>query len=330
MATADQIKALVKSFVDKDDNRFFTTALQVADKEERLGHRNVADEIRKLVRERDISHLSTKRNAKFTSLKRPLGIVSSETGIEELLYLTPTTARFSDLVLSEECKKHVERALVEYKQKDQLAKFGLLPKRKLLLTGPPGTGKTMTAKVLATELRLPLYALQFDGLISRYLGETAAKLRMVFNHINSSRAVYLFDEFDAIGAKRSNSNDVGEIRRVLNSFLQFFEEDSSESLIICATNHPELLDPALFRRFDDTIDFSYPGVSEAEKFIKSRLFLFETKNINFKKVSETVKNLSYAELGQACDDCARDSVLNHKGKLTQTRLINSIKYRVKK
>ncbi len=329
MATADQIKALVKSFVDKDENRFFTTALQVADKEERLGHNKVASDIRKLVQTRDIAHLSTKRNTKFQSLKKSAHISLAESDIEELLHLTPTSARFSDLVLDEECRGHIERALVEYRQKDQLAKFGLLPKRKLLLTGPPGTGKTMTAKALATELHLPLYTLQFDGLISRYLGETAAKLRMVFDHINSSKAVYLFDEFDAIGAKRNGSNDVGEIRRVLNSFLQFFEEDSSESLIICATNHPELLDPALFRRFDDTVEFSYPGVEEAEAFIKTRLFLFESEGINFKKVSESVKNLSYAELGQACDDCARDSVLNYDGKLTQTRLINSIRHRSK-
>jgi SpoVK/Ycf46/Vps4 family AAA+-type ATPase len=327
MATADQFKALVKSFVDKDDNRFFTIALQVADKEEKLGHSKVAMDLRKLVESRELSHRNHRNTAKFQSVKGLSRSSSQSANVDELLHLTHTNSRFSDLVLNEQCKNHVEKALIEYRQKDQLAKFGLLPKRKLLLTGPPGTGKTLTAKVLATELHLPLYTLQFDGLISRFLGETAAKLRLVFDHIATSKAVYLFDEFDAIGANRSNTNDVGEIRRVLNSFLQFFEEDASESLIVCATNHPHMLDLALFRRFDDTIEFSCPGFDEAERFIKNRLFLFNLECIDLKKVSKEVKGLSYAVLGQACDDAAKNSVLNNKGELTQSELVRSLQYR---
>ena len=329
MATAEQLKALIKSFVDRDDNRFFTTAMQVADKEEKLGHNKVAQDLRKLIDEREVSRQKVKRATKFQNVYKHGKTVSPDNNVDELLHLTHTSSKLSDLVLNEECRNHVIRALAEYRQKDELAKFGLLPRRKFLLTGPPGTGKTLTAKVLASELHMPLYTLQFDGLISRYLGETAAKLRTVFNHISSSRAVYLFDEFDAIGAKRSNSNDVGELRRVLNSFLQFFEEDSSESLIVCATNHSEMLDPALFRRFDDSIEFSYPGSKEAEEFIKSRLFLFNLKNINTKKISNEVKNISYADLGQACDDAAKKAVLENNGRLTQGELLKSIKRRTR-
>ncbi len=258
MATADQIKALVKSIVDNDENRFYTLALQVASKEEKQGHQRVAKDIRELVGERKSSASRLKSVQKGSSIKSFKRSNNISIDLDELLHLAHTNSRLSDLVLGGECQAQVNGILTEYRQKHELAKYGLLPKRKMLLTGPPGNGKTLTAKVLATELGLPLYTLQFDGLISRFLGETAAKLRAVFEHIASSKAVYLFDEFDAIGAKRDSNNDVGEIRRVLNSFLQFFEEDSSESLIVCATNHPELLDPALFRRFDDIIEFKPP------------------------------------------------------------------------
>jgi len=144
----------------------------------------------------------------------------------------------------------IKRVLLEQTQRDKIRHHGFAPMRKLLLIGPPGTGKTMTAAVLAGETALPLLTIQLDALITKYMGETAAKLRMVFDAIEQTRGVYLFDEFDALGGRRAERNDVGEIRRVLNSFLQFLERDESDSLVIAATNHPELLDRALFRRFD--------------------------------------------------------------------------------
>jgi len=326
MATADQIKALVKSFVDKDENRFYTVAMQMADKEERLGHTKVARDLREMIKSRDTATRQPSNNDR-AAVKRFSRNSNQPEDVSDLLHLTYANSRISSLVLNDQCNNQIERALSEYRQKDQLAKYGLLPKRKLLLTGPPGTGKTLTARILATELRLPLYTLQFDGLISRFLGETAAKLRTVFDHISSSRAVYLFDEFDAIGAKRDSGNDVGEIRRVLNSFLQFFEEDSSESLIVCATNHPELLDPALFRRFDDILEFTPPEKREAEIFIHNRLHLFSIDHINFNNVVKKINGLSYADLGQACDDAAKNSVLDNNGVLTEEQLISAIEHR---
>jgi len=329
MATADQIKALVKSIVDNDENRFYTLALQVASKEEKQGHSRVARDIRELVSARDstVSKLqSVKKSSSIQSFKRSN---ANSVDIDELLHIVHTNSRISDLVLDDECQKQIDGILTEYRQKHELAKYGLLPKRKMLLTGPPGTGKTLTAKVLATELSLPLYTLQFDGLISRFLGETAAKLRAVFEHIASSKAVYLFDEFDAIGSKRDSQNDVGEIRRVLNSFLQFFEEDSSESLIVCATNHPELLDPALFRRFDDIIEFRPPEKNEAIEFIKSRLFMFKAHELDMDLVIQGIEGLSYADIGQACDEAAKNSVLENRGILTQERLTEAIQRRLR-
>ena len=329
MATADQIKALVRSIVDNDENRFYTIALQVAAKEEKQGHNKVAHDLRELISGRGFSESKLKSVKSNNSIKSFKRTHSNSVDIDELLHLTPTHSKISDLILSSDCQQKVSSVLTEYRQKYELAQFGLLPKRKILLTGPPGTGKTLTAKVFAAELGLPLYTLQFDGLISRFLGETAAKLRAVFEHIATSKAVYLFDEFDAIGAKRDSNNDVGEIRRVLNSFLQFFEEDISESLIVCATNHPELLDPALFRRFDDIIEFTPPERDEAIEFIKNRLFLFDIKKLDIKKAVEGLEGVGYAELGQACDEAAKNAVLQNKGVITQKSLIEAVQKRLR-
>lgn len=330
MATADQIKALIKSFNEDDKNRFFTIAMQVAAKEEKRGHQKLASDIRELLQAGDSYGLRGSQTAKFRQIRsRKSNSKDLEIDSSSLLHLTNADTRLSQLVLDQECSEHISRAVQEYRQKDRLAQYALQPRRKLLLVGPPGTGKTLTAKVLATELQLPLYVLQFDGLISRYLGETAAKLRVVFNHIATSRAVYLFDEFDAIGSHRSNDNDVGEIRRVLNSFLQFFEEDSSESVIVCATNHPELLDKALFRRFDDIIEFRRPKAEQIIRFVKNRLFMFDLDSVNLEEIAGSIEGLSYADLGQACDDAAKSSVLNNRSIVTDDALISAVRRRTR-
>ncbi|QUC03080.1 AAA family ATPase [Atopobium sp. oral taxon 416] len=128
----------------------------------------------------------------------------------------------------------------------------------------------MTASVIAAELGMPLFIVQTDKLITKYLGETSSRLRQIFEAIASNRAVYLFDEFDAIGADRSRDNEVGEMRRILNSFLQFIEADTSESIIIAATNNRKMLDQALFRRFDDVMHYELPTTREVKRIVANR------------------------------------------------------------
>jgi SpoVK/Ycf46/Vps4 family AAA+-type ATPase len=140
-----------------------------------------------------------------------------------------------------------------------------------LLVGPPGTGKTFTASVLAGELDFPLFQVRLDAMITKFMGETSAKLRVVFDALADVRGVYCFDEFDALGSQRATPNDVGEARRILNSFLQLIEQDQSNSLIVCATNHEAVLDHALFRRFDDVVRYRLPGRDEVLKLFRDRL-----------------------------------------------------------
>lgn len=322
MATAEQIKALLRSHADRDDQRFYSIALQVAAKEARQGHHKLASDIKSMVEK------SQKAAGFGVATSRPTPLVQQPKGdLKGLLELTRISVHSNELVLSAEVRERLEQVLLEQRQKDRLSQFALFPRRRLLFTGPPGTGKTMSAVVLATELKLPLYTIVLDNLITRFMGETAAKLRLVFDHIKQTRAVYLFDEFDAIGTQRGAQNDVGEIRRVLNSFLMFVEQDSSESIIVAATNHPELLDRALYRRFDDIIRFEKPGKEQIKELVENRLVMFDTDSFGWDEITAAAEGLSSAEVTQACEDAAKEAVLHHKTKITTALVIKAVERR---
>jgi SpoVK/Ycf46/Vps4 family AAA+-type ATPase len=171
---------------------------------------------------------------------------------------------------------------------------------------------------------LPLFTIQFDGLITKYLGETAAKLRLIFDAMQETRAVYFFDEFDALGGERAAKNDVGEIRRVLNSFLQFLEQDESDSLIVAATNHPGLLDRALFRRFDSVVEYGLPTAEVAAVVMRARLALLDTSEVDWPKTVEAAAGLSHAELTRACEHMAKNAVLMNSLRADTNDLIRTL------
>lgn len=185
----------------------------------------------------------------------------------------------------------------------------------------------MTAKALAGELKLPLFVVRFDGLISRYLGETAAKLRLIFDAMVNNRGVYFFDEFDAIGAQRASSNDVGEIRRILTSFLQFIEEDASRSILIAATNHDKLLDRALFRRFDDVIPYALPDAALIREIISRGLTHYVDADFSWTQIVKVAKGLSQADLLRAYEDALKEHLLEGHRTVTGRSLTEALKRR---
>lgn len=322
MATADQLKALIRSHADGDDDRFYSVAMQLAAGEAHVGHARVAGELSKLIDD------ARTRPSQRTAPARPRALVQPRGDLGELLLATYPTQRLHHLVISAPIRAKLERVVTETKHGDELRHHGLAPIRKLLLSGHPGTGKTMTASALAGQLGLPLFSVRLDGLITRFLGETASKLRLIFDAMVQTRGVYFFDEFDALGGERQMGQDVGEIRRVLNSFLQFIEQDESTSLIIAATNHVKLLDKALFRRFDLAIDYVLPDAAQAEDVLRQRLGDLDATAVDWKQVMASLHGLSHAELARAADYAAKDAVLA-KSRLVKTEnLVAALKERL--
>jgi SpoVK/Ycf46/Vps4 family AAA+-type ATPase len=231
------------------------------------------------------------------------------------------------MVLDDTLSSQLERIIREQRQAAQILAHGLSPRRKLLLMGPPGTGKTMTASVLAGELGLPLFQVRLDGLITKYMGETASKLRQVFEATDRTRGVYFFDEFDAIGSQRGLANDVGEIRRILNSFLQMIEQDQSHSLIVAATNHPEILDHALFRRFDDVLHYELPDEGHIASVLKSRLGRTTTKGVSWKRLASGAVGLSYAEVARASDETLKAALIEGRQEFSEEDIRRTLEER---
>ena len=316
MASGNQLKALVQSHIDGDDDRFLSVAMQVAAHEAKLGHGKLATDLREF-----IDKAKQKRGtASLVSISQPSGELAN------ILEVSHPANRLSDMIIKPDLANQLQRVIREQRIAGRILDRGLSPRRRLLLVGPPGTGKTMTASVLAGELGLSLLQVRLDGLITRFMGETAAKLRQVFNATHRTRGIYFFDEFDAIGSNRDLTNDVGEIRRVLNSFLLMIEQDRSQSLVVAATNHPNILDRALFRRFDDILHYELPDAQQAAQLLRTRL-LASSARVRWKTLGEAAHGLSYAEITRAADDALKDALIHDRGKCREQAIFNMLKER---
>jgi SpoVK/Ycf46/Vps4 family AAA+-type ATPase len=314
MATAEQLKALLKSYSEADGEQFLSVAMQIAAHAAKTGKPKLADELKELVRE-----VRQRQKAQKIGGAVPIARPSGE--MAGLLSVTYPKVRLGEMVLSIETRKQLQKVTREYKQQSRLRQHGLNPRRKLLLVGPPGCGKTMTSRALAGELKLPHFAVQLHALITKFMGETATKLHGIFEAMQKTRGVYLFDEFDAIGSERAAGNDVGEIRRVLNSFLQFLEQDDSDSIIIAATNLASMLDEALFRRFDEVIRYERPTGDAIKELIRNRLARFSLADEVVDAVAGLAVGLSHADICQASDDAAKEAVLR-ESKIIELELLS--------
>ena len=310
MATAEQIKSLIRTHLSEDRERFYSLALQVAAHEAQQGHGQLAQEIRQIVD-------GARKSGGNALLRFPVemaGMVFSAQGD------TPLSA----LVVSDALMESIRRIITEYRQQAKLRSHGLHNRRKILLTGPSGTGKTMTARVLANELRLPLHTIQVDRLVTKFMGETSAKLRQIFDRIGEALGVYLFDEFDAIGGDRMLDNDVGEMRRVLNALLQFMEHDASDSMIVAATNSPTLLDSALFRRFDDVLAYQMPDSASSRRLMENVLGAYRGRN-SWESALGVCQGMSHAEIDSACRDAIKSAILSDSPKVSSALLVSALR-----
>ena len=294
MTSLAQVTALVDAHVHRDYARFRAVTLQIA---AQLAARSAeaAEQLRKLVdRQQALS---------FTPLPSANGLLSAPSELASL----------DAMVLAPAVRAVLEHVLLEYAKREVLMVHSLRPARKLLFTGPPGVGKTMAAKALANAVGLPLFRVELSAVIASHLGETAANLSKVFDHVRSQPAVYLFDEFDALGTDRSSTSDGSsagaEMRRTVNSLLQFIEEDRSEGLIIAATNHPQVLDRALFRRFDETVAFPPLAKVEMAALVDRTLLGFDAGTLDYEAIYGASPALGHSDLCAVLERLCKDHVI---------------------
>ncbi|TMQ03842.1 MAG: ATP-binding protein [Deltaproteobacteria bacterium] len=321
MATAEQIKALLESHVEGDDDRFLSTVLQLAEHAARRGHGKLAQELRAMI--------DKAREAERPGSRPPTPLAQPRGELAGLLGASYPQTRLADMILAPDIREQLDRVVREQRQRDKLAERRLHPRRKLLLVGPPGTGKTYSARALAGELHLPLFTVALDSVIARYTADTAAKLRLVFEAAARTRGVYFFDDLDALGGERANPGDVGEARRTLSSFLQFIEQDESDSLLVAAIHHGAVLDRALFRRYDDLIEFAMPDPERVLQTLQARLAAMAPTSIDWNLIAKAGAGLSYADLVWACDDAAKDAVLNDRTEIATRAVVAALQRRHK-
>lgn len=300
MANGELLTELVRAHYQADHKRFSNVLSQLISAESRSGHLQIARKLREL------------REAETSSPTSPSAVPMARASrdLADLLEVSYSKSAFTDLIISDPSASILRQYVREQHLSEVLASHGLRPRRKLLLHGPPGTGKTMTALVLAGEMKLPLARVRLELLFSRLLGETAAALTEIFAEASRLKAVYLFDEFDALGRARESGGDVGEIRRVVGTFLQLLDADESESIFIAATNLPGSIDKALMRRFDDVIEFSLPSIEETVTFLKRRLRGHGMSPSELRRIAEDAKGLSLADLGGIVDSSRKAALLD--------------------
>jgi SpoVK/Ycf46/Vps4 family AAA+-type ATPase len=233
---------------------------------------------------------------------------------------------FNDLVVNDEIKERLEYIIAENQNLKRLRAYGLKPKQKILFCGPPGTGKTLSAKILSSVIGYPFVYIMFDTIISSFLGQTATNLRKIFDFIETDKFVVLFDEFDIVGKKRDDPQEHGEVKRIVNNFMQMIDNYDGNSILIAATNHPHLLDTAIWRRFDDIIEFGLPNKQQRkELFVKYLGVLRKTEGLDLDELSMKTAKYSAADIATICEDSLRKNIINENSKIQNSDVLWSIK-----
>ncbi len=309
---SDLIKKLFRSYAENNKDKFVEIANEVIKEEEKMNHHLLAKDLKKIIHSniQNKSYVNNNINQKYkTNIPIPR---DTEKGFP-LLEIKDNYFNLDDVILFDNLKTKIEYTIEEFKSREILATYGLKPKQKLLFCGPPGTGKTLTSYVISSVLGFPLIYVRFDSIVSSFLGETATNLRKIFDFIEEGEWVVLFDEFDIIGKKRDDPYEHGEIKRVVNNFMQMLDNYKGKSLLISATNHQHLLDTAIWRRFDDILFFDIPDSNlRGQLFNKYLRVLKKTSDLDKSNLSKLTDGFTPADIAQVCEEAQRRVIVMNK------------------
>ncbi len=312
MARADILLSIVKSAIGNDNLSLRKAVEALAADERSKNHRILADRLIELL---SIQGNQANKTTPFI-----------QNGTRDLVYEIIPEKRFSDLVLEQDVVEICREVVEEHHRADVLGSYGLEPRHRVLFAGPPGNGKTTLAEAFAFELMYPLIVVRYENIIGSYLGETASRLQKVFEVARSRKCVIFLDEFETLGKERGDTRETGEIKRVVSSLLLQIDRLPSHTVVITASNHPELLDRAVWRRFQVKVQLSPPTREQRIRFIKN---FEERTGFSFKTVYNTLADklagISFSEIEEFCIDVLRRCILSH----TQDNPKEIIKSRLK-
>lgn len=316
---------LFKSIEGDMDTPIVKIAYTILEEERKKGHLNLASKLNKILTERLAKSSIGKTSLVLTKDREYKIPVDRRYRLPLATHVEHEYLRHQ-MILTPEVEDKIIRIEKEYLARERLALHGLKPRKKILFYGHSGCGKSMSAERIAKDLGLPFYRVRFDTIISSYLGESAANLQKLFESIEDFPCVLLLDEFDIIGKQRDlTSNDVGEIHRIVNIFLGLLEEYSGEGIIIATTNLEGSIDKALFRRFDDFIEFPRPGKNEIVQLLKISFSALKlSKKINLELISEKMVGLSNAIVVKIAQDASKRSVISLSKEISYEDLIWAI------
>lgn len=318
MATGKLLRKLLRAGREGDDEAFVEVSEEIIEHERQKKHHLLANDLERIL-------YGTSANDSHSSKQLKDAIPEAEERALPLAEIKEPVRDLEDVILSEENRDLVERLLRERRREDSLSSFGLRPIERLLFCGPPGCGKTLTAEVIATELCLPLAIIRLDSVVSSYLGATTSNLRKIFDFIEEWPVVALFDEFDAIAKTRSDQTDHGELRRLVNAFLQMADDYRGDSLIVAATNHEGVLDRAIWRRFEELLIFELPEPADIRQLLELKLRGarrdFEIEDV---PVREWFLGMSYADIERVVLRAVKTMALEHQEFLDLEKLEDAV------
>ena len=319
MASGKLLRQLIKTGAEGNHDAFRQVSEEVIREERAKHHHLLANDLEKILYGR-----------RKSSNARPFPLSEKVPTDRErnlpLLQVKDPFKRLEDVILSDENSSLINEVLQEHHRSDLLKSNGLYPADKLLFCGPPGCGKTLTAEVLASELALPLTVVRIDSVISSYLGETAANLRQVFDFISAIPMVVLFDEFDALAKERADEADHGELKRVVNAFLQMIDGYEGKSLLVAATNHERILDSAVWRRFDEVLAFEPPNLEQLKRLLQVKLRgLRREFEADDARIVGLFNGMAHADVERVLRRAAKDMVLAGKEFLSERHLQTAIR-----